>query len=287
MSTQNGKTIAAIAADDEERLLLVRAEELSRRAEDGIVSVSDFLNLGEQYLCRRFLTACGKTEGQDYVFYGGYAYAERRMLFCLPEYLSASFPSGQTENGALSGVLSEVCEGEEAVSAVSVSGSGYKTLGHRDYLGALLSLGVERRVLGDIAVTDDAHAVILCKAAMTEFLCTGLERIGADKVRAALYPAEERLSLPDTRKYADISDTVASLRLDGIVASFAGISRDKAKQAVTSGMVELDFRTVTSPDTEVTPGAYLSVRGVGRFLFTGTDGSSKKGRLRIRAKRFI
>ena len=268
-------------------MLLVRCEELSRRAEDGSPAISDFLNLGEQYLCRRFLSACGKTEGADYVFYGGYAYAERRMLFCLPDYLSAVLsPDGESTEGS-DEMLSSLCEEENAVSAVRVCGSGYKTLGHRDYLGSLLSLGIERRVLGDIAVTDDSHAVIFCKTAMTDFLCTGLERIGADKVRVTQVSREERMLLTDPRQYADITDTVASLRLDGIVASLAGMSRDKAKQAVISGLVELDFRTVTSPDAEVPDGAYVSIRGVGRFLFITTDGSSKKGRLRIRAKKFI
>ena len=79
----------------------------------------------------------------------------------------------------------------------------------------------------------------------------------------------------------------AGLAVEATEANKKAIAREKAKAAVLAGNVELDFRPVTAPDINVSENMYLSIRGVGRFLFLGVDGTSKKGRLRIKAKRFI
>ena len=118
-------------------------------------------------------------------------------------------------------------------------------------------------------------------------LVTALERIGSDKVHIRPLSDEEGMQTPDTRRWETFSDTVASLRLDGIVAAAVNLSRDKAKQLVSGGFVDVDFRPCDAPDTELTAGTYLSIRGHGRYLFSDVDGTSKKGRIRIRIKKLI
>ncbi len=303
------KRIDAMSANGEEKRLLARAAELYDRAQGGVISHTDFLNLGEQYLLRRFLATVGAVEHRDYLFYGGYPHAERRILFLLPEYLWAycaseedvlregvfgeadvaneAGASAETPFGQAPAALYAACAAENCIAALTVSGSGYKTLGHRDYLGSLLALGIERHTVGDIAVTDASHAHIFVRRPMDDFLLTALTHVGADKVRLSPLSEEEAARLPDTRRYEVLTDTVAAPRLDAICAVCTGLARDKAKAVVTSGLVDLDFRTVTAPDTEVSPGAYLSVRGYGRFYFADIGGLSKKGRLRITLYRFV
>ena len=283
------KSIAFLARSEEERLLLAHTEDLVSRADGGTVS-GDFLNLGEQFLVRAFLNQCGKTENVDYAFFGGYPAAERRMLFLFPPYFADTLPYMTDDTGgALSpaDAAASVCGEEHALSALRVTGSGYRLLTHRDYLGSLLALGIERSVIGDIAVTDDRTAVLFVKAAMADFLTVSLERIGSDRVSVRVLSEEDAYRTPDTRRWEQFSDTVASLRLDGIVAAAANLSRDKAKQLVTGGFVDVDFRPCEHPDTELVPGCYLSVRGHGRYLFSEVDGTSKKGRLRIKLRKLI
>lgn len=271
---------------DDEQLLLARMGELCGRAEGGAIACSTgFLNLGEQFLCRSFLHSRGKKENRDFMFFGGYPYAERTLCFCFPEYLPESYEYDPACD--IAAALRGDCANEDTLRAVSISGSGYKVLSHRDYLGSLLALGIERHTLGDIAVTDDHHAVLIARSSICDFLINTLERVGSDKVRLKAVSMEELWALPDTRRYESISDTIASPRLDAIVAACANLARDKAKQTVSSGLVELNFRPNTAPDTEVPEGAYISVRGVGRFLYEGIDGTSKKGRLRMHAKKLI
>ena len=283
------KSIAFLARTEEERLLLAHTEDLLVRSEGSIVS-GDFLNLGEQYLIRAFLSQCGKTENTDYVFFGGYPAAERRMLFLFPSYIADSMqylsdPAEQNSDSA--DASAAICQSEGCIRALKIEGSGYKVLSHRDYLGSLLALGIERSTVGDIAVPDDRTAILFVKAAMADYLMTALERIGSDKVHIRSLSDEEGMQTPDTRRWEIFSDTVASLRLDGIVAAATNLSRDKAKQLVTGGFVDVDFRPCDAPDTELAAGTYLSIRGHGRYLFSDVDGTSKKGRIRIRIKKLI
>ncbi len=283
------KSIAFLARTEEERLLLAHTDDLLARADGGTVS-GDFLNLGEQFLVRAFLMQCGKTENNDFAFWGGYPAAERQMLFLFPPYLADTLPYMTDETGNIltpADAAAAVCGEERALCALKITGSGYRTLTHRDYLGSLLALGIERSVIGDIAVTDEYSAILFVKAAMADFLTTALERIGADKVGVRPLSDEDARQTPDTRRWESVSDTVASLRLDGIVAAAANLSRDKAKQLVTGGFVDVDFRPCEQPDTELVPGCYLSIRGHGRYLFSDVDGTSKKGRIRIKLKKLI
>lgn len=276
------KTILHLARSDEERLLLAHTEDLLLRCESSTVC-SDFLNLGEQYLVRAFLSACGKQEQTDYLFYGGYPSAERCLLYLFPPYISemlSCYPDADND-------LTSVCAGEDAVRALKIRGSGYRSLTHRDYLGSCLALGIERSVIGDIAVLDDSTAVLFVRTAMAEYLMTALERIGSDKVRVTALTGEEAAQTPDTRRWECFSDTVASLRLDAVTAAAANLPRDKAKQMVSAGLVDVNFRPCPSPDTELVPGTYLSIRGFGRYLLSDVDGLSKKGRIRIRIRKLI
>ena len=175
--------------------------------------------------------------------------------------------------------------GEDGVSAIRITGSGYKVLSHRDYLGSLLGLGLERDALGDIAVQNDREAVVFCKGRMASFLISALEKVGADAVRVAAYRMDKDIT--DGKRYKPISDTVASARLDCIVAALTNLSREDAQSLVRSGMVELDFEVEERVDKQLTAPATLSVRGYGRFILRGFDGETKKGRLRLRADQLI
>ena len=89
------------------------------------------------------------------------------------------------------------------------------------------------------------------------------------------------------RRFQMIHDTVASERLDCILAALTNLSREKAQGMIRAGLVEVDFLTEQRPDRAVPEGAMLSVRGYGRYEVIGTDGVTRKGRLRLHAKKFI
>ena len=172
-----------------------------------------------------------------------------------------------------------------AVCAVRIKGSGYRILTHRDYLGSVLGLGLQRDALGDIAVQNEHEAVIFCPSTLADFLCESLEKVASDTVKCKRWALDD--SFTDGRHYQPISDTVASVRLDCVVAALTNLSREDAQEAVRTGLVEVDFEPALRVDAPLDAPATISVRGFGRFILRSFDGETRKGRLRMRADKLI
>lgn len=262
----------SVMIKDEFGILFARIDDICRRAERGALGVSRFLSPREQHFVRAHLISSGY--GDRFIFFGGYTDAERCRAYILPDYIEAST---QEEIALL--------DGGENIAALLIKGSGYKRLTHRDFLGSLLSLGIERESVGDIVVTDGVRAVVFCEPVIADFLASELVRIGGDTVSV------ERVEIDSDfraeREFSHISDTVASPRLDCVVASLCSLSREKASQTVLSGLVELDFEVESRPDRAICAPCILSVRGFGRFRVNAISEKTKKGRIRLDADKFI
>ena len=180
--------------------------------------------------------------------------------------------------------LLEYAGEQSPIEALCFMGSGYRTLTHRDYLGSLLALGLEREMLGDIAVEADS-AIVLCRSHMVPFLCSTVQRIGGDTVR--VMPTQLPPDFDGGRTFLPVSDTVASRRLDCIVAALAHLSREAAQTAVRDGLVELDYECEMRPDRLVDVPCIISIRGKGKFALRELGTLTRKGRLRLSADQYV
>ena len=269
-------------ATDARDLFEARLEDAIRKCNAGSVAHLPFLTMRQRRRAERLLDARGMRE--NVWFWGGHPTAERACLFLLPDYLVAILPEDADEReAALPDYLAD--ELQEAVVALSMQGSGFRNLSHRDYLGAVLGLGIERDALGDIAVQDEHSAILFCPRTLAGFLSGELTKVGSDTVRCRECQIDE--SFTDGKKYRPISDTVASARLDCVVAALCNLSRDAAQSAVRSGLVEVDFEPEERVDTVLEPPITVSVRGHGRFILRSFDGETKKGRLRLKADQLV
>ena len=269
-------------ATDARDLFEARLEDAIRKCNAGSVAHLPFLTMRQRRRAERLLDARGMRE--NVWFWGGHPTAERACLFLFPDYLVAILPEDADEReAALPDYLAD--ELQEAVVALSMQGSGFRNLSHRDYLGAVLGLGIERDALGDIAVQDEHSAILFCPRTLAGFLSGELTKVGSDTVRCRECQIDE--SFTDGKKYRPISDTVASARLDCVVAALCNLSRDAAQSAVRSGLVEVDFEPEERVDTVLEPPITVSVRGHGRFILRSFDGETKKGRLRLKADQLV
>ncbi len=221
---------------------------------------------------------------------GGYPSAERVRAVLLPDYLEGLIPAEALTVDPAATLLAAGFEDVAAVLSaavvpVRIKGSGYRVLSHRDYMGALIHLGLERDALGDILPMGDDEAVVLTGATMAAFLEDNLSHVASDAVRATRLPADTPLTYE--RRLEPIHDTVASPRLDCVVAALCNLSRDRAQAAVRGGLVELDYETVESCDLTVEPPATISVRGCGKFAVREIGGETRKGRLRLSAGKYM
>lgn len=263
--------------DEQLHRLLARVEELCDRAVRGQLSCTDFLTPREQKHAMTTLRRMGQAHRAR--LHGGYAAAERCCLVLFPDYALDA-----CEEDADAATLLAMAGEDDPITALHFRASGYRTLTHRDYLGSLLSLGLERDVLGDIAM-DGNDATVLCLGRIVPFLQSENVRIGGDAVRVS------EISLPPDfdggRTFAPIRDTVASPRLDCIVAALTNLSREAASSAIRDGLVEVDYEPETRPDRQPDIPCTLSVRGKGKFIVRELGDTTRKGRIRLLADRYV
>ncbi len=271
-----------MAAEGVRDLFEARLEDAIRKCGAGSIAQVPFLTMRQRRRAERLLTARGMKDA--YWFWGGHKTAERTCLFLLPDYMTAILPQDTAEREAA--LFDYLCEElTDAVVSLSIKGSGFRKLSHRDYLGAILGLGIERDAIGDIAVQDEHSAILFCPRTLAGFLMGELTKVGADTVRCRECTLDE--SFTDGKQYRPISDTVASPRLDCVVAALCNLSREAAQNAVRGGLVEVDFEPEERVDTVLEPPITISVRGHGRFILRSFDGETRKGRLRLRADQLI
>lgn len=246
------------SAMNEQELCKKRLLDLSRQADRRyMVTFSHFLNLNEQNIChsleREF---CTKT-----LAFGGYEEAERQMVAFIPDALmfACDFP----------------------IRCLLASPRHPKFAGqltHRDVLGALMHLGIDRDRLGDIVCMEQAY-YIFCEDDIHTFLMDSLTKIGHTDV--SLTVVEQTKGLKVRPKLEKRADLVASNRIDCIIARAYRLSRSEAAEYVGSERVFINGRCVTNGSQPCESGAIVSVRGKGRFLFETEQGISKKGKLKV------
>ena len=239
----------------EEVMLQKRLIELSKIAyQRGIVTYSDFLNLNELNI----LHTTPKSEFYScYETFGGYDFSERQMVVFLPDALcyEKNYPIATLKIEPLQKKFSE-------------------TLTHRDYLGSILNLGIERNKLGDILVTDE-YALIFAHKSMEQFLTDEITRI---KHTSVITKIEEDFNLNYQPNIKEISGTVSSIRLDSLLALAFSSSRSKLVAYIEAGKVFVNGKLVTSNGHQIKENDIISVRGLGRFQFVNTGSQTKKGR---------
>jgi len=150
-------------------------------------------------------------------------------------------------------------------------------LSHRDFLGAIMNLGIERHVIGDI-LTGEKEAFVFCHADMAEILMHELTRVRHTTVNT--YAIDELpTSFAPTLK--DLPIQVASLRIDGVIAKYTKLSRSQTAELFHDRKVFVNGRLMENYSYQLKPDDVVSVRGFGKFVFSGQTGQTKKGNLLV------
>lgn len=246
---------------DQEKLFYARLSDLADRAGGGQIVGTAFLTPEEAVLADAYFKQNGA--GLSWIFLGGYADAERKILLIYPDYLPQ-----------------ECIEDRDWFSVLEIRISGYVTLDHRSYLGALMALGIKRETVGDILCFPDG-AVLFATPAVADFLLSDpspLAYVGRDKVK--VLPADPAKAADYQRSYEERTGIVASMRLDSIISEFGGLSREKAKTAIQRGEVMYNYRQASDPAKICSPGDTLSLRGCGKFKIKEFE-TTRKERIRL------
>lgn len=257
---------------DDHELLKRRFLELASRAVDrGYPTHTAFVPLAEQNILDE-LAHEGRADllnhkiaEAPFFVYGGGEEAESKVFFFLPEFLDPESEIENEKDGATIACLH--IEGKKAAFAEELS--------HRDYLGALMSLGYEREQFGDILVKGKEAYVFLFKAIASE-VAKDLISVRHTAVKCTLLsPKDCPFSLAKEEKRINVS----SPRIDAIIAEVFSLSRLEAQRLVESGSVLVGAKVAENNAALLKGGELVAVRGEGKFLYEGEEKISRKGRL--------
>ena len=252
---------------DTERLLSLVTDKIRKTENAYMLTHTNFLSLSERSLA----TSCCKENGAQFTFWGGYPEAERTVLFLLPDYMTAdeNFPAEEDN---------PLCLLHCRISAQA------KKLTHRDYLGSLLSLGIERSVIGDILVRDDGADIIILQS-IGDYLLANYDKAGHTPIKCEIRPITSLV--PPEQKTVTVRESVASVRLDNIVGAIFNCSRSVACEQISSGLVFVNDSEASKPDAKLNVGDKLVVRGQGKAYFREIGGTTRKGRISVIFEKYV
>ena len=223
-----------------------------------IVLFSDFLNLNE----RNIYESNKHTFSTRSESFGGYELAERQMVAFIPDALMFSW--------------------DYPIRCILASPQYPKyaeTLTHRDLLGTLINLGIDRGKLGDIVCRDGSY-YILCEENIHTFIMDHLTKVKHTVM--TLTVMTETTDVSFCPEFEEVDELIASNRIDCIIAKAYHFSRSEAAEYLSGERVFVNGRCMTNCNHSCESGDIVSVRGKGRFIFETSQTLSKKGKLKVR-----
>ena len=260
--------------NEEDKLLLAKIRDRARQCSDNsMITSSVFLDMRE-----RSVVTSSRFDARM-IFYGGFDDAERTTAVFLPEYVEARDLQDLFE-------YFEDCPEADPISIIEIEKDKFSpALSHRDYLGALMGLGIKREMTGDIIVSENG-----CKMAVLEkiapFIVENLGKAGRGTLKAKIVSSCEARKGTKAVGTPD-SFTVSSMRLDSIVKNAFRVSRGDACTAIESGLVFVNDLECTKSDKKISDGDKIVFRRKGRIIIKNCSGVSKKGRIIVEIIRFI
>ncbi len=247
--------------NDDELLLYKRLIELSNRAyQNNIFTFSDFLSLSQQEVLYQAARDKGFTP-IAYDLFGGYENCERKMV----------------RFGSEKDFGYEVPFPIQCIKVEPLAKKFAREYTHRDYLGSLMSLGIDRKKFGDIFV-DGMDAYIYADESTADYLLENFVSVGRNSVKCSVS------ELPESYKKAALKEMtiqVASPRADAVIARVYNLSRKDTLPYFTEKKVSVNGHIVENNDKILSAGDSVSVRGFGKFNLWEEGGLSRKGKLNL------
>lgn len=243
-------------------------DKITQCKNDCVITTTRFLDLRQQDI---FLK-CKKDRDVVPLLFGGYRESERKIGVFIP---------------AIYGVASEeefADFGSDFLKAVRIEKDKFSTLSHRDYLGAIMSLGIKRETVGDILPNERGADVVVFRE-VAPHIIKNLDRIGRGSCKCSEIPLSELESVAVETQ--EIFATVASLRLDNVVSTAFSVSRKLACEGIEQKKVFVDGILCEKADKKVAVGSKIVFQGKGKAVLTEQNGLSKKDRPKIIIKKYV
>lgn len=240
-------------------------DKLVKCTDEYVITSTSFLDVRQQSL---LLSEFSRYTDVQNILYGGYDTSERSVLVFVPQYLTVN------DFDSLSEYFYENPD-ENPLTVINLKKDNFSVVSHRDYLGALMGLGIKRETIGDILV-NDAGADLLVLKSVAPYIISELKSVG----RATVYATESDFSSIKLSDSNILEETVnvSSMRLDSIISACFRLSRSDSSSAILSGSVFVNSQQITKCDKKVNIGDKIVFRTKGKVVLKEISGVSKKGR---------
>lgn len=251
------RLLSHITSYDDQLVMAKVLDKVEETLQSHHTTVTNFLDPYHVQMARSILTGIRDI---SFIETGGFPVAERQRMVLAPEYW-------------------QPVETEAELVLLKVTGNfKFVQVTHRDYLGALLGIGLQRDKLGDIQVLPDG-CYVACDAGASSIVLTQLTQVHKVKVQVEIVTADQVEYVQAAPKV--IQTTLSSLRLDAVVAAGYNISRSEATELIAGEKVKLNWQGSSKIAQTVEAGDLISVRGKGRLQVVEVKGLTKKGRIGV------
>lgn len=243
----------------EEELVSRRLCELAERAyNNNYYTYTEFLGLAETDILKRLQIGNDRMRGIPVILYGGMECCERQM---------AAF--GSSDLFGYDASFPIVC-----IKMTPAAPKFADELTHRDFLGAVMNLGIERDLIGDIFISDNV-GYMFCTEGISQYIADNLNKVRHTAIRCSITEERPDIQLHSTRVQVQVS----SERIDAVTAKVFKLSRSNAVKLMQDRKVYVGGRLCENSSYAPKPGDIVSVRGYGRFEYSGIEKTTGKGNL--------
>lgn len=257
--------------NDDDRLLISKLlDKIEFTTKRNSVEYTDFLDMRQRQLLEKTLKDIKFT---NYIAYGGYESAERTVLIVYPNKLEEVFLSGNFDFNTIFGVIRIILPNELK-----------RMYSHRDYLGAIIKIGMKREKVGDILTSIDGADLIVLKEA-EKYILNGLREL--KRFHNSEWEIKDIKDLKiEPPKMQKLKIIIPSMRIDSIVSEVIRTSRAKATEIIKEERVFINHELITKGAKEVKPNDIITVRGKGRFKVNDILSNTKKGNLVLEVDKY-
>lgn len=243
---------------DKNKLLISKVDDIVMSVKKGrAVAFTQFLGFDDCEVIKNYLS----NSNVSHFVFGGYDDSERKVIAVTEIYNDndIDFPIA-----CLCFSLPHACEIE-----------------HRDVLGALMSLGIKRELIGDILFSNDKCMLFVIKS-ISEYIINNLRTVKKITTKLELYNG----CMDYKRCYKELFLTVSSMRIDCIVSELIQVSRKKSVELIESGLVFVNGIQALKKDKNIHAGDSISIRRAGKYRIESICGTSKKGKIKLDALKY-
>lgn len=255
--------------NEEERLLVSKIfDKISLTEKQNRVQITDFLSPVALRVSKDVLQML---DYKKFKIYGGIENADRNVIVFYPDKLEEVFEQDRFDYNSVFSCI-----------RISNCSENYE---HKIYLGGCIKLGVKREKIGDIIVFEYGADIIINKD-IEKFLLSNLQELNRFK-NAKIEVIKLSEITEKIQKYKDMKVIVSSLRLDNVVAEFAGTSRSKALEMLNQDRVFINYKNETKATKLVVEKDVITIRGKGKFIIDKIEGNTRSGKTVVLVKKFV